>query len=52
MMILVCFGRSLHVNRKKILTVLPIVDGKMAIFRKTSFVWENLFVLILPAINY
>ena len=35
--------------RKKILTILPIADGKMASFCKTSFLWGNLFVLILPA---
>ena len=52
MMILLCFGRSLHGKCKKILTILPIADGKMTSFRKTSFLWGNLFVLILPATNY
>ena len=55
MMILLCFGWSLHGNRwnrKKILTILPIADGEMTSFRKTSFLWGNLFVLILPATNY
>ena len=54
MMILLCFGRSLHGNRwnrKKILTILPIADGEMTSFRKTPFLWGNLFVLILPATN-
>ena len=41
MMILVCFVRSRHGNPKKILTILPIADGKMASFRKTSFLWGN-----------
>lgn len=41
MMILVCFGRSLHGNRKKIITIFPIKDGKMASFPKTSFLWGN-----------
>ena len=51
MMILVCFGRSVHGNRKNIITIFPITDGKMAIFRKTSLLWRNPgcadFVLIL-----